>query len=113
MISSNSGGLRRLLPVGVLLLLVAVMAPGVAVSADSAGWQEEFADLSLPAAQAMDLPVGQLQSLLTRCEELKVKIQLLDETERKVYGKRLQMTCDLYRFMLDSKLAAEEGKGQP
>lgn len=82
-------------------------------AAESRDWRAEFDQVSEPASGAMELTIEQLEGLLSRCATLKVQLEGLDESGRKVYGKRLQMTCDLYRFMLDSKRAAKAGSSSP
>lgn len=68
-------------------------------------WRGEFDDISTSASDAMALSVPELEKLLARCATLKKTIDKLEESPRKVYGKRLQMTNDLLQFMLDSKKA--------
>jgi len=92
-----------------LLTFVLISFPAAAASSGGGDWQTGFEEPSKPAAGAMELPVDQLEFLLARCQALKEKLPVLDESARKVYGRRLQMTCDLYQFMLDSKRAAAEG----
>lgn len=101
------------------LLAAAIIMAGTATESafatgdKTSAWQVQFEEVSRPAANAMELSVGQLETLLARCEALKGEMgDTLDESARKVYGRRLQMTCDLYRFMLDARkaAAAEEAK---
>jgi hypothetical protein len=91
-----------------LLAFVFISFPVVAAQSVESDWQAQFEELASPAGGAMELPADQLESLLARCKALKEKLPVLDESARKVYGRRLQMTCDLYQFMLDSKRAAAE-----
>lgn len=77
----------------------------------AAQWQAGFEEVARPAANAMELPVQQLEALLAQCEALKGSLGALDESAGKVYGRRLQMTCDLYRFVLESRRAASAEAG--
>ena len=100
-----------------LLLGLAVGYDGtssvMAAQAVDGEWRAEFDQVSQPASEAMDLTIPQLEELLSRCATLKSRLTGLDDSGRKFYGKRLQMTCDLYRFMLDSKRAAKEAAPPP
>ena len=101
---------NRMLTIAFMALLAfVVFAPGSLPLNNSArastqeSWRGEFDDISTAASDAMSLSVPELEKLLTRCAALKVTIETLEESPRKVYGKRLQMTRDLLQFMLDSK----------
>jgi hypothetical protein len=87
-----------------------LLSPAHAVAQE--GWRGEFDDISMAASDAMSLTVPELEKLLTRCATLKITIETLDESYRKVYGKRLQMTRDLLQFMLDSKKAPSSPPAQ-
>jgi C4-dicarboxylate-specific signal transduction histidine kinase len=92
--------------VGVMLTMSVC---GLAAAMTSVEWQAAFEEVAQPAANAMELTVPQLEAQLARCESLKGTLGDLDESARKVYGRRLQMTCDLYRFILESKKEAAGG----
>jgi len=51
----------------------------------------------------MAFSVEELRSLVDRCDALKPRIEKLDEPQRKVTLKRLQMCRDLYAFVLEMK----------
>jgi len=51
----------------------------------------------------MSFTPDELKSLVGRCDALKPRIEKLEETQRKVYLKRLQMCRDLLAFVLESK----------
>jgi hypothetical protein len=91
--------------------MLALPASGLAAAMTAAQWQAQFEEVARPAANAMELPVPQLEALLAQCEALKGSLGALDESAGKVYGRRLQMTCDLYRFVLESRKAAAEAGG--
>jgi len=68
-----------------------------------ADWKAEFEDICSKTQDAMSFTVVELRSLIERADKLKPLIQKLDETERKVYLKRLQMCRDLFVFALGEK----------
>jgi hypothetical protein len=78
--------------------------PGVAVAQDA--WKKEFEDICSKTQDSMSLTADELKSLVSRCDALKPRLEKLDETQKKVYLKRLQMCRDLFAFVLESK----EGK---
>jgi hypothetical protein len=80
-----------------------VPLPGVAWASTQESWRGEFDDIASAASDAMSLSIPELEKLLARCAALKMTIETLEESPRKVYGKRLQMTRDLLQFMLESK----------
>jgi hypothetical protein len=51
----------------------------------------------------MSLTAEELKGLVARCEKLGPVIDKLEASERKVFQRRLQLCCDLYRYMLESK----------
>jgi hypothetical protein len=66
-------------------------------------WKKEFDDICSKTQDAMVIPSEELKSLVDRCDSLKPKIEKLDESQRKVYLKRLQMCRELYFFVLESR----------
>lgn len=103
----------------VAVLAGSCLAPDVVITQNSAyaaaqeSWRGEFDDISSAASDAMSLTVPEIEKLLARCAALKVTIETLEESPRKVYGKRLQMTRDLLQFMLDSKKAQPPAPSNP
>lgn len=51
----------------------------------------------------MAFSVEELRRLVDRCDALKPRIEKLEEPQRKVTLKRLQMCRDLYAFVLEMK----------
>jgi hypothetical protein len=51
----------------------------------------------------MAFGVEELKDLIARCDTLKPLIEKLDESQRKVYLKRLSLCRDLLVFVLESK----------
>jgi hypothetical protein len=66
-------------------------------------WRKEFDDVCSRTQDAMVIPSGELKNLVDRCDKLKPQIEKLDESQRKVYLKRLHMCRDLYFFVLESR----------
>jgi hypothetical protein len=66
-------------------------------------WKKEFDDICAKTQDAMVFEQEELRSLIQRCDGLKPLIEKLNETQRKVYLKRLQMCRDLFSFVLESK----------
>jgi hypothetical protein len=66
-------------------------------------WRKEFDDLCSRTQDAMTIPGDELKTLVDRCDRLKPSIEKLDETQRKIYMKRLQKCRDLFDFMLKSQ----------
>ena len=78
----------------------AAPAPSPAAAQD---WKKEFEDVCAKTQDAMALPLDELRTLVARCDRLKPQIERLDESQRKVYSRRLQVCRDLYQFVLDSR----------
>ncbi|MGE5699007.1 MAG: hypothetical protein ACM31N_02950 [Deltaproteobacteria bacterium] len=66
-------------------------------------WRKEFDDVCSRTQDAMVISSGELKNLVDRCDKLKPRIEKLDESQRKVYLKRLHMCRDLYFFVLESR----------
>jgi len=75
--------------------------PGIAYAQED--WKAEFEDVCSKTQDAMTFTTDELKSLIARCDKLKPIIENLGETQRKVYGKRLQLCRDLLVFVLESK----------
>ena len=74
---------------------------GIASAQDD--WKKEFEELCAKSQDSAGIPPDELKQLIDRCDKLKLRIQKLDETQQKVYLRRLQMCRDLYAFVLDSR----------
>lgn len=66
-------------------------------------WKNEFDAICSRTDDAMSLSKDELKDLVARCDKLKPLIEKLDETEKKVYLRRLQLCRDLLNFVLESK----------
>lgn len=67
------------------------------------GWKAEYDEVCSKTDLAMTLPREELSALIDRCDKLRPKIELEEETTRKIYLRRLQMCRDLYKFVLEAK----------
>ncbi len=77
------------------------MAGSAAYAQDD--WTTEFETVCARTQEAAGMPRDELKKLVERCDKLRLRIEQLDETQRKVYLKRLKMCRDLYAFVLESK----------
>lgn len=84
-----------------LLTNGADITPAADVAQDD--WKTEFEDICSKTQDSMAFTSDELKSLVDRCDALKPRIEKLDETQRKVYLKRLQMCRDLLVFVMQSK----------
>ncbi len=66
-------------------------------------WKAEFESICARTQDAMTISKDELKQLINRCDDLRPRIEKLDETQRKVYLKRLQMCRDLFAFVLESQ----------
>ncbi len=66
-------------------------------------WKSEFETVCARTQEAAGLSRDELTNLVARCDKLRPLIEKLDETQRKVYLKRLKMCRDLYAFVLETK----------
>jgi hypothetical protein len=67
------------------------------------GWKAEYDEVCSKTDLAMTLPREELSTLIDRCDKLRPKIELEEESTRKVYLRRLQMCRDLYKYVLEAK----------
>ncbi len=84
-------------PSGEYLLIVA----RAAYAQDA--WKTEFETVCARTQEAAGMSRDELKNLVERCDKLRPIIDKLDETQRKVYLKRLKMCRDLYAFVLETK----------
>ena len=93
---------------------MAVAAVGIALGAVGVGsaqapppaaqdWKKEFEDICAKTQDAMALPMEELRTLVARCDKLKPRVETLDDSQRKVYSRRLQVCRDLYQFVIESR----------
>jgi len=78
---------------------------GAAAAFAQGDWKSEFEDVCSKTQDAMTFSKEELNELVARCDKLKPLIEKLDESQRKVYLKRLQLCRNLFVFVLGSKEA--------
>jgi len=66
-------------------------------------WRKEFEEICSKTENAMTFSVEELRSLVARCDALKSRIEKLEEPQRKITLRRLQMCRDLYAFTFEMK----------
>ena len=90
-----------------ILLLAPAAKEGMLSPAGAAyaqdDWKKEFEAICSKTQDSAALSPDELNNLVDRCNKLRPRIEKLDETQRKVYLKRLQMCRDLFVFVLESK----------
>lgn len=65
-------------------------------------WKQEFSDICSRTDEVMSFSRDELKMLLQRGNKLRIIIEALEETPRKIYLKRLQKCMNLYSFVLES-----------
>jgi hypothetical protein len=112
---ANQGVIMKKLKIFLVVLVAAIsvllLAPagkqdmlspaGAAYAQDD--WKTEFEAICSKTQDSAALSTDELNDLVDRCNKLRPRIEKLDETQRKVYLKRLQMCRDLFTFVLESK----------
>ncbi len=83
------------------VLIAVMLAAGAAVFAQN-DWKAEFDDICSKTDQAMMLSKEELGALIERCDRLKLIIEQLDETEKKVYLRRLQLCRNLFAYVIET-----------
>jgi len=66
-------------------------------------WRTEFDALCGQTQDAMALSGDELRALLARCDRLAPRLRLLDESSRKIYGRRLQQCRELFDYVLKAR----------
>lgn len=66
-------------------------------------WRKEFENVCSKTQDAMALTTDELRSLVARCDKLKPAIDGLEESQRKVYSRRLRACRELYAFVVQSR----------
>ena len=104
----------RIVSIGIATaLFVAVFPPSASrhsfgppvLLAQEGGWKAEYDLVCSKTDIAMTLSGEELKALITRCDQLKPKIEAEEESTRKVYLRRLQMCRELYKYLLETKEA--------
>lgn len=105
--------MKRMIRVSLLLMVAWFYTTGMpaifplsdyaVTSAFAQEWKAEFDEICKKTTDAMSLSKDELKQLLARGEKLKAIIATLDETEKKVYLKRLRLCQELFAFVLEEK----------
>jgi hypothetical protein len=77
--------------------------PAQTNTAEQQAFQHEFDDTCSRTQDAMLLTNDELKDLVRRCDALVPKLTKLDETQRKVYKRRLEQCRGLFAYVLDTK----------
>lgn len=87
-----------------VVVFISVFIFGYVTIVASQQWKDEFDSICSRTDIATSLTKEELKSLIERCDRLKITIEgLPDETQRKVYLKRLQMCRELFLYVLKTK----------
>lgn len=73
-------------------------------------WRKEFDLTCAQSNDAMALSMPELQNLIERCNRLEKKIDVQEDTIRRVFLKRLHLCKNLYLFILDAKISEQKQK---
>ena len=71
-------------------------------------WLTEMNEICARSNDAMTFSDAELRRLIERCDQLKPRIEALDESARKVYGRRLLMCRQLYAYVLEGRKENEK-----
>ncbi len=72
-------------------------------------WKAEFDDICAKTIDAMELKQDEIRTLIDRCDRLRPRIEKLEESQSKVYLKRLKMCRELFSFVLENPKGSESG----
>lgn len=87
-----------------VVIFISVFIFGYVAIVASQQWKDEFDSICSRTDIATSLTKEELKALIERCDRLKITIEgLPDETQRKVYLKRLQMCRELFLYVLKTK----------
>lgn len=74
-------------------------------------WKTEADAVCSNTDVAMTLSVGEMKDVVGRCVQMKTHIESQEESTRKVYLRRLQMSRDIYKYVLEIKERKWETEG--
>jgi len=99
--------LMALAAAGLLALLSTAglesMTGPVGTACAQSDWKMEFDAVCARTQDSGAIPTAELKDLVVRCDKLRPHIEKLDESQRKVFLKRLQMCRNLFAFVLESR----------
>jgi hypothetical protein len=78
-----------------------IASPAAATAQDD--WKKEFEDVCSQTQDVMLFTPEVLKGLIGRCDALRPRIGKLDESQKKIYLKRLTMCRDLFSYALETK----------
>lgn len=84
-------------------LLTGHLPFGLSASMAQEEWKAKFEAVCSKTDVAMILSVEELKDLVARCEQLKPKIEVEEESTRKVYLRQLRVCRELYDYVLENK----------
>jgi hypothetical protein len=103
MSSWNKGAeIMRVLKKIIMAVVITTVLIGNAAVFGQTDWKAEFDDICSKTDQAMSLSKEEISALIQRCDKLKPSIEQLEETQKKVYLRRLQLCRNLFAFTLES-----------
>jgi hypothetical protein len=76
---------------------------GLQMASAQDDWRKEFDDICGKTGDSLSLSDEELKALIERSDKLKPLIEKLDESDRKVFLRRLQKCRDLFSFVLSSR----------
>jgi hypothetical protein len=91
-----------LLAIAAACFLWNILGPALTVYAQD-DWKTEFETVCAKTQDPGALSDDELKNLVERCDRLRPLIEKLDETQKKVYLKRLQMCRNLFAFILETR----------
>jgi hypothetical protein len=71
-------------------------------------WQKEFDAICAKTEDAMTFSQEELTDLIQRCDNLRPRIEKLDESRKKVYLERLRKCRGLYAYVLEARKKEKE-----
>jgi len=77
-------------------------------AAEQQAFQREFDDVCSRTQGAMSLTRDELKDLVRRCDALAPKLAKLDQSQRKVYKRRLEQCRGLYAYVLDTRKDSDQ-----
>ena len=102
--------MKRIVICSGLFIVLFVNLPNAAENR-AGEWRETFNVLCSRTTDSMSLSVEELNSLVADCADVSGELEKVDQPERRILQKRLSLACNLYKFVLENKIA-EAGSGE-
>jgi hypothetical protein len=87
---------------GIAFLSDVLFASSAAAAAQD-DWKKEFEEICSQTQDAILYTPEELKGLVGRCDALRPRIEKLDESQKKIYLKRLTMCRNLFLYAIESK----------